>query len=112
MAWGPNPNTEDELEKLAAVREYFHEQFPEAEIRDSYDTDRLAQVFRIQTNGKPGFRDAVLLTQFLDEYVRISHGSPRSRAMNPVVVKMPPPMTLLTSTQPAVNPPTSGGADF
>ena len=68
MAWGPNPNTEDELEKLAAVRGYFHEQFPEAEIRDSYDTDRLAQVFRIQTNGKPGFRDAVLLTQFLDEY--------------------------------------------
>ena len=68
MAWGPHPHTEDELEKLAAVREYFHEQFPEAEIRDSYDTDRLAQVFRIQTNGKPGFRDAVLLTQFLDEY--------------------------------------------
>jgi hypothetical protein len=68
MAWGPNPNTDDELEKLAAVREYFHEHFPEAEIRDSYDADRLAQVFRIERDGAGGFSDAVLLTQFLDEY--------------------------------------------
>ena len=68
MAWGPNPNTEDELEKLAAVRGYFHEQFPEAEIRDSYDTDRLAQVFQIRMDGKDALSDAVLLTQFLDEY--------------------------------------------
>lgn len=68
MAWGPNPNTEEELEKLAAVREYFHEHFPEAEIRDSYDHGRLAQVFRIEMNGVGGFSDAVLLTQFLDEY--------------------------------------------
>ena len=68
MAWGPNPNTEDELEKLAAVREYFHQQFPEAEIRDSYDHDRMAQVFQIEMDGKGGLSDAVLLTQFLDEY--------------------------------------------
>ena len=68
MAWGPNPNTEEELEKLAAVREYFHEHFPGAEIRDSYDHDRLAQVFRIEMNGAGGFSDVVLLTQFLDEY--------------------------------------------
>ena len=68
MAWGPNPNTEDELEKLASVREYFHEHFPDAEIRDSYDHDRLAQIFRIEMDGEDGFSDAVLLTQFLDEY--------------------------------------------
>ena len=68
MAWGPNPNTEDELEKLAAVREYFHQHFPAAEIRDSYDHDRLAQVFQIQLDGTSGFSDVVLLTQFLDEY--------------------------------------------
>jgi hypothetical protein len=68
MAWGPNPNTEEELEKLAAVREYFHAHFPEAEIRDSYDHDRLAQIFRIETDSQGGFSDAVLLTQFLDEF--------------------------------------------
>ena len=60
MAWGPNPNTEDELEKLASVREYFHEHFPDAEIRDSYDHDRLAQIFRIEMDGEDGFSDAVL----------------------------------------------------
>jgi hypothetical protein len=68
MAWGPNPNTEAELEKLGAVREYFRIHFPGAEIRDAYDHDRLAQVFRIETDGAGGFRDAVLLTQFLDEF--------------------------------------------
>ena len=68
MAWGPHSNTEEELEKVAAVREYFHNQFPEAEIRDSYDPERLAQVFQIQMDGKAGFSDVVLLTQFLDEY--------------------------------------------
>ncbi|HKN85280.1 MAG TPA: hypothetical protein VJV04_00325 [Nitrospiraceae bacterium] len=68
MAWGPNPNREEELEKLAAVREYFHEHFPKAEIRDSYDHERLAQVFRIEMDHVGGFRDAVLLTQFLDAY--------------------------------------------
>lgn len=68
MAWGSNPNTEEELEKLAAVHEYFHEHFPDAEIRDSYDQDRLAQIFRIEMDGMGGFSDAVLLTQFLHEY--------------------------------------------
>ena len=68
MAWGPNPITDEELEKLAAVRDYFHEQFPAAEIRDSYDQSRLAQVFRIQMESLGGVRDAVLLTQVLDEY--------------------------------------------
>src|SRR5215203_2117924 len=34
---------------------------------------------------------------------RMSQGSPRSRAIKPVVVKMPPPIILLTSTQEAVN---------
>src|SRR5438445_10821108 len=43
---------------------------------------------------------------------RISFGSPRSRAMNPVVVKIPPPMMLLTSTQEAVNHPIFCPEDF
>ena len=55
MAWGPDANTEDELEKLAAVRAYLHEQFPGASIRDSYDVARMAEVFRVAT-------------EFLDEY--------------------------------------------
>src|SRR5690348_4534446 len=36
---------------------------------------------------------------------RMSVESPRSRAMNPVVVKMPPPIMLLIKTQEAVNQP-------
>src|SRR5512144_2934799 len=36
---------------------------------------------------------------------RINRGSPRSRAINPVVVKIPPPMILLTRRQLAVNQP-------
>ena len=43
---------------------------------------------------------------------RISIGSPRSRAINPVVVKIPPPMMLLTSTQEAVNQPIFCAVDF
>lgn len=68
MAWGPDANTEDELEKLAAVRAYFEEQFPGTMIRDSYDGGRLAQVFRIETDGADGLRDAVVATEFLDQY--------------------------------------------
>ncbi|HEY6974192.1 MAG TPA: hypothetical protein VI359_07795, partial [Nitrospiraceae bacterium] len=68
MAWGPDPNTEAELEILAAVREYLHEQFPGASIRDSYDAGRMAQVFRIETDGVGGLRDAVLSTEFLEQY--------------------------------------------
>jgi hypothetical protein len=67
MAWGPDPNTEDELEKLAAVRGYLQQQFPGASIRDSYDAGRMAQVFRIET-ADDGLRDAVVSTEFLEEY--------------------------------------------
>ena len=69
MAWGPNPNTEEELEKLAAVREYFHEHFPNAEIRDSYDTDRMAQVFRVEKVGK------VLMGWRVAEHVQSAKGA-------------------------------------
>ena len=40
MAWGPDTNTEGELEKLAAVRGYLQEHFPGASIRDSYEAGR------------------------------------------------------------------------
>ena len=33
MAWGENVNTGEEAERIAAVREYFYEQIPNAEIR-------------------------------------------------------------------------------
>jgi len=68
MAWGSDANTEEELEKLAAVRGYFEQQFPGASIRDSYDAGRMAQVFRIETDGA-GPRDAVVSTEFLEEYL-------------------------------------------
>lgn len=56
MAWGPDANTEDELKKLAAVRGYFQQEFPNALIRDSYDAGRMAQVFRIETDDAGGLR--------------------------------------------------------
>jgi hypothetical protein len=68
MAWGPDANTEDEMEKLAAVRAYLQQHFPGASIRDSYDAGRMAQVFRIETDGVGGMRDAVVSTEFLEEY--------------------------------------------
>jgi len=68
MAWGLDTNTEDELEKLAAVREYLQQQFPDASIRDSYDGGRMAQVFRIEADDVGGLRDAVVSTEFLEEY--------------------------------------------
>lgn len=68
MAWGDNVNTEDEAERIAAVREYFREYVPNASIRDSYDAGRLAQVFRIEANDFGGFRDAVISTEFLMEH--------------------------------------------
>jgi hypothetical protein len=68
MAWGPDANTEEELEKLAAAAGYFQQAFPGAEVRNSYDTARLAQVFRIETSEAEGFRDAVLMTAVLDQY--------------------------------------------
>jgi hypothetical protein len=68
MAWGPDANTEDELEKLAAVRGYLQGQFPGASIRNSYDASRMAQVFRIESDDPRGLRDAVVSTEFLEEY--------------------------------------------
>ena len=68
MAWGSDTNTDDELEKLAAVRGYFQEQFPGASIRDSYDAGRMAQVFRVETNDVSELRNAVVSTEFLEEY--------------------------------------------
>jgi hypothetical protein len=68
MAWGPNANTEDELERLAAVREYFHEQFPGASIRDVYDPGRLAQIFSIEPTEGADPYIAVVSTEFLDDY--------------------------------------------
>ena len=67
MAWGADANTEEELEKLAAVRGYFQQQFPGASIRDSYDAGRTAQVFLVETDVSE-LRDAVVSTEFLDEY--------------------------------------------
>ena len=67
MAWGADANTEEELEKLAAVREYSQQQFPGASIRDSYDSGRMAQVFLVETDVSE-LRDAVVSTEFLDEY--------------------------------------------
>lgn len=68
MAWGPDANTDVELEKLAAVRGYLQEQFSGASIRDSYDAGRMAQVFQIETDDVGGLRDAVISTEFLEEY--------------------------------------------
>ena len=67
MAWGPDANTEEELEKLASVRAYLQHAFPGAEIRNSYDGELLAQVFRINPDHKGEFLDAIVLTEFLDE---------------------------------------------
>jgi len=67
MAWGADANTEEELEKLVAVRGYFQQQFPGASIRDSYDAGRMAQVFRVEADVSE-LRDAVVSTEFLDEY--------------------------------------------
>ncbi len=67
MAWGTS-NTEEELERIAAVREYFHEQFPHASIRDSYDPRRMAQVFLIETSEAAVVHTAVVSTEFLEDY--------------------------------------------
>ena len=68
MAWGPDANTEDELEKLAAVRAYFEQHFPGAVIRNSYDAARLAQIYQIDVDASGDFRDAIVLTEFLEEH--------------------------------------------
>ena len=68
MAWGENVNSGDEAERIAAVRQYFYDEVPNAEIRDSYDAGRLAQVFRVEASDLGGFRDAVISTEFLMEH--------------------------------------------
>ena len=69
MAWGSDVHTDEELEKLAAVRGYFQEHFPGASIRDSYDAVRTAQVFRVETDNVGERRNAVVSIDFLEEYV-------------------------------------------
>jgi hypothetical protein len=68
MAWGTTGITEDELERIAAVREYLYEVFPLATIRDSYDTARLAQVFQIETTEPAAVYTAVVSTEFLEQH--------------------------------------------
>ena len=67
MAWGLS-NTEEEGERIAAVREYFYEHFPHATIRDSYDPGRMAQVFLVDTNDAAVVHTVVVSTQFLEAY--------------------------------------------
>ena len=69
MAWGSDVHTDEELEKLAAVRGYFQEYFPGASIRDSYDAARTAQVFLVETGDVGERRHAVVSIDFLEEYV-------------------------------------------
>jgi hypothetical protein len=69
MAWGSDVHTDEELEKLAAVRGYFQNYFPGASVRDSYDADRTAQVFRVETDDVGEGRNAVVSIDFLEEYV-------------------------------------------
>lgn len=65
-AWETTGITENELKRLAAVREYLYEHFPSASIGDSYDATRLAQAFRIEELTET--YTAVILTGFLDDY--------------------------------------------
>lgn len=68
MAWGTTGITEDELKRIAAVREYLTEQFPGSSLRDSYDPSRLAQVFRIETDEPSAVYTAVISTEFLKDH--------------------------------------------
>ena len=68
MAWGTTGITEDELERIAAVREYLSLQFPASSLRDSYDPSRLAQVFRIETDEPSSVYTAVVSTEFLKDH--------------------------------------------
>jgi hypothetical protein len=67
MAWGPTGATDDELERIAAVREYLSGQLPGFLIRDSYDAARLAQVYRIELDAPPTTYTAVISTEFLKD---------------------------------------------
>jgi hypothetical protein len=67
MAWGTTGTTDDELKRIAAVREYLSGQFPQFSIRDSYDPARLAQVYRIELDVPPTTYVAVISTEFLKD---------------------------------------------
>jgi hypothetical protein len=68
MAWGTTGITEDELKRIAAVREYLCEHFPSSSIRDSYDPSRLAQVFRIELDAPKAIYTTVISTEFLKDH--------------------------------------------
>lgn len=74
MAWGTTGITEDELKRIAAVREYLYEQFPGSSLRDSYDPRRLAQVFRIETDEPVSVYTAVVSTEFLKDHAPSKSG--------------------------------------
>ena len=74
MAWGTTGITEDELKRIAAVREYLSEQFPGSSLRDSYDPSRLAQVFRIETDEPSSVYTAVISTEFLKDHAPSKSG--------------------------------------
>ena len=67
MAWGTTGTTDDELERIAAAREYLSGQFPTYLIRDSYDPMRLAEVFHIELDAPPTHYVAVISTEFLQD---------------------------------------------
>jgi hypothetical protein len=75
MAWGTTGITEDELNRVAAVREYLYEQFPGFSIRDSYDPGRLAQVFRIDLDEPATIYTAVISTEFLTDHLPSKSGN-------------------------------------
>ena len=68
MAWGTTGITEDELKRIAAVREYLNEHVPGSSIRDSYDPGRLAQVFRIELDDPKVIYTTVVSTEFLKDH--------------------------------------------
>ena len=74
MAWGTTGITEDELRRIAAVREYLSEQFPGSSLRDSYDPSRLAQVFRNETDEPSSVYTVVISTEFLKDHVPSKSG--------------------------------------
>ncbi len=74
MAWGTTGITEDELKRIAAVREYLSLQFPGSSLRDSYDPGRLAQVFRIETDEPSAIFTAIISTEFLKDHAPSKSG--------------------------------------
>ena len=67
MAWGTGA-TDDELKRIAAIREYLSEAFPGFSIRDSYDPVRLAQIFNLELDVPPTSYTAVVSTEFLQDH--------------------------------------------